>query len=421
MFSALTITEEAMLYLNVKNFGAKGDGTTDDLTAIQAAVDSVDSTYGGTVFFPAGKYRISDTIDITQNGVELRGEGGPGDAWSFGTSNLLVDASGTAIETSTGLLNVNIKQLHIRAANGAGGGDGIVINESNMCLIENCTIKGFSAGNAILIDAGSDPAVALWNRVQNVQTGYCKYGVHLAGDWPNGNWIESCVFYGDESPVAGGVGVWLYGSANYVSNVDVEGFVTGLLLSYGPAQQITNFRSEGCTTGINIATSHHCTVLGATLKDATTGITIGGGSHKAIIIPNQFNNCTTDISDSGLRTIILSDGEGNLQLNSAPVALEDAATIAVDMSLGYNFSVTITDDRAMGNPSNAVAGKGGVFIIKQDGSGGHALTWGNQYYFADGTAPTITTDASAVCVVPYFCESSSIIHCGTGLLDMGTT
>ncbi|XQA66224.1 glycosyl hydrolase family 28-related protein [Xanthomonas sacchari] len=43
--------------VNVKDFGAVGDGATNDQPAIQAALDSV-GTDGGYVFFPAGSYRV---------------------------------------------------------------------------------------------------------------------------------------------------------------------------------------------------------------------------------------------------------------------------------------------------------------------------------------------------------------------------
>lgn len=47
--------------VNVLDFGAIGDGTTDDTAAIQAAVDSVTN---GTVYFPNGTYKITNTITI---------------------------------------------------------------------------------------------------------------------------------------------------------------------------------------------------------------------------------------------------------------------------------------------------------------------------------------------------------------------
>ena len=44
--------------VSVKDFGALGDGVTDDTAAIQAAIDA-QATSGGTVFFPVGIYRVS--------------------------------------------------------------------------------------------------------------------------------------------------------------------------------------------------------------------------------------------------------------------------------------------------------------------------------------------------------------------------
>lgn len=56
---------------NVKEFGATGDGTTDDTAAIQAAIDAVlvadapeGGQMGGTVYLPAGRYVVSDTLTI---------------------------------------------------------------------------------------------------------------------------------------------------------------------------------------------------------------------------------------------------------------------------------------------------------------------------------------------------------------------
>lgn len=58
-------------------FGAKGDASTDDTSAIQAAIDFVDGLGGGTVWFPPGTYVVTGTITLPQF-VDLKGtqEGG---------------------------------------------------------------------------------------------------------------------------------------------------------------------------------------------------------------------------------------------------------------------------------------------------------------------------------------------------------
>lgn len=58
--------------INVKNFGAVGNGNTDDSTFIQNAIDYVASIGGGTVLFPSGTYLVANNI-ILKNNVNLLG------------------------------------------------------------------------------------------------------------------------------------------------------------------------------------------------------------------------------------------------------------------------------------------------------------------------------------------------------------
>src|SRR5512135_793237 len=60
--------------VSVKDFGAKGDGVTDDQPAIQAAIESLAKT-GGTAFVPAGDYRLGDSIVIDRDNITLTGQG----------------------------------------------------------------------------------------------------------------------------------------------------------------------------------------------------------------------------------------------------------------------------------------------------------------------------------------------------------
>jgi hypothetical protein len=53
--------------VNIRVLGAKGNGISDDTKAIQAAVNLVGSSGGGTVYFPSGTYIVSSTIDLKSN------------------------------------------------------------------------------------------------------------------------------------------------------------------------------------------------------------------------------------------------------------------------------------------------------------------------------------------------------------------
>jgi hypothetical protein len=75
-------------HINIKWFGAKGDGISDDTKAIQKAIDYLNPSSaliykfeqspksGGTVFVPRGRFRITETIWLT-NSIRLLGNTGP--------------------------------------------------------------------------------------------------------------------------------------------------------------------------------------------------------------------------------------------------------------------------------------------------------------------------------------------------------
>ena len=90
-------------------------------------------------------------------------------------------------------------------------------------------------------------------------------------------------------------------------------------------------------------------------------------------------------------------------------ALTDGTTITPDFAVANNFSITLGGNRTLANPSNLTAGQSGVIVITQDGTGSRTLAYGSQWKFSNGTAPTLTTTASAVDVLAYFVESSTRI------------
>ncbi len=94
---------------------------------------------------------------------------------------------------------------------------------------------------------------------------------------------------------------------------------------------------------------------------------------------------------------------------AASVSLTDAATIAVDLSTGLNFSVALGGNRTLGNPSNTKVGQSGVIVVTASSST-RTLTLGSNWkpHQAVELFPVSvpTTEALAI---SYWVESSSVI------------
>ena len=91
-------------------------------------------------------------------------------------------------------------------------------------------------------------------------------------------------------------------------------------------------------------------------------------------------------------------------------ALTSASTITIDMALSNNFSVTLAHNATFANPSNDTAGQSGSIFITQDGTGSRTASWGSDWDFAGGTAPTLSTTAAAVDRIDYVILDASNIH-----------
>lgn len=96
-----SVFTDYMGIINVKSYGAVGDGVTDDTLAIQRAIDTCIDNGGGIVFFPSATYRIDTGLLINANYVYLQGKnstlkyyGSNGDAVSFYKSGSYIFGGG---------------------------------------------------------------------------------------------------------------------------------------------------------------------------------------------------------------------------------------------------------------------------------------------------------------------------------------
>lgn len=126
----------------------------------------------------------------------------------------------------------------------------------------------------------------------------------------------------------------------------------------------------------------------------------GGDSKKATLsliglVPKTLAELSTQISDADIaRTDATQTFTGAQQ--TGVTTLTDATTIAVDAALNNAFKVTITANRILGNPTNAVEGMSWTVRLIQDGVGSHSLTFGANYDFGDdNSAPVTGSDGAA--------------------------
>ena len=90
---------------------------------------------------------------------------------------------------------------------------------------------------------------------------------------------------------------------------------------------------------------------------------------------------------------------------SAGVALSDAATVAVDWDTGVNFTLTVTANRVIGNPTNGQPGTWRTILVQGNDTTDRTITFDTQYL---GEVPTITTcDSGVWFLLTIFCVSTS--------------
>jgi hypothetical protein len=159
--------------------------------------------------------------------------------------------------------------------------------------------------------------------------------------------------------------------------------------------------------------------LGSIATQAASNVAITGGSVNGTTVgaSTPSTGAFTTLSASGTSTF---SGAVSATANAymAIDALTDASTIAVDMSVGNNFSVTLGGNRTLGNPTNLTAGQSGVIFITQDGTGSRTLAYSSYWDFPAATAPTLTTTANAVDVIVYTVRSSTSIA-AQAILNIG--
>jgi hypothetical protein len=145
---------------NVKDFGAVGNGTTDDTVSVKKAMLYLAAKGGGTLYFPKGKFKVTSTISLP-GGILIQGSMGKmqsaytSGADSESSSQILFAGTGSLFRIGQLIDNVRIKNIELKATSNTGtyGVEGVGVaatpgigTSSQVFSFDNMVFSNFERG-----------------------------------------------------------------------------------------------------------------------------------------------------------------------------------------------------------------------------------------------------------------------------------
>jgi hypothetical protein len=406
-YSSRTVYARLQDEPNVKDYGAKGDGVTDDTAAIQAAV-----TAQRDVYVPPGTYMISTAILIPSN-TRLHGAGFSSClkatsgftmlsmGWAGGSLPVMLGNS--KIVASGANSHIEICDLFLDSSLTSNGVHNVHMRNTTYCNIHHCVFSGGADGTAFTLSTNYKvtnnfaygQTNACYDQWENSSAGLVAdnfgivtlgYGMLLTGDTSlNGVGTSSNVTFVGNTIIGpnngnGGVGIWLQSGSNLTSNCYncrvvgnyVYGFQVGIRATGGGAHVISDNNISTCTTsGI---------VLSAEV--------VGNAAQNCIVSNNQINACG-GVSSSPL--VLQSGATNNIVGGNSIAGVTSPYAISLDSTtsgnvFNNNYLSTgttgfLTDTGASNlcsNSAGSLYGQG-IFTPIVVSSGGGTPTYAAQY------------------------------------------
>lgn len=260
------IDPEPAQSFDVRAYGAIGDGRTDSARAINAAMDAASHSGGGIVYFPRGRYLISEALVIPP-GIRIRGERtdlvnlvwpdfpNPPDALISGTSRFSIED-----------LTIYASNHHHVIAGGFAGRDALAANASDIA-IRRVRIR------ASAFRGQMDPQAA-FQRMEEFRKTFANFSpdtIRLSGDRIE---VSDCDILGS------GHSLYLLKATNAVISGNILNNGRNGLLSITGSRQV--IFEKNLLTGADLeATGGAITTLSKQVS-ASENIFVGGNTIKAV-------------------------------------------------------------------------------------------------------------------------------------------
>jgi Pectate lyase superfamily protein len=426
---------------NVLRYGATGNGSTDDTTAINKALSC--NTY---VTFPLGTYVTSSALNVL-NGTYIQGQSvGGADSYLSGNAPVTILSSaayGISCNPtgSEAWLGIEISNLMVRSSTGTG--TGIFINNINHCVFRNVNTADYSSGIGWQFGINSTFFAGQYSTLFECRSFNCQSG--LVNNSYGGLEIIGGIFDGNNngtpstSPTVGATGITVNAADNcLLLGTRIQGFATAINVTANAYYfKAVGTRHEMFTTGMLIngnfsvidssnsfnnyidGSGGACVVIGAT-ANSTLVQKFNYGSVSPVPVTNGGTNTIREdaltfrlLLPTLTTTITIPIGvvpPGYSVLPSNIKFVNGGSTLSTLYANRWQFQITgwgsyiDTSMTGTGYTAGWPSGTVQTFLGEATGSTGTAQTPGNILYMtftANGSAPNITDSYIEVTYVRY--------------------
>lgn len=352
--------------VNVKDFGAVGDGVVDDTAAIQAAI--LATTTGKTIFFPSGTYKFSTSLVFNTSKIGFIGEGSSTTFLKYSgantTNDLIVVGDGISQ-----IVNFTISGITIYSSTVMTGGFALHLKKFCRGTITDIIVNGqdispVNVYSGIWFDGLDDVYLSTF-RTYVQSEGVRVNGITGVGQPKAGLMVE-------QGKITGGtIGVHIGGAFGgaYINNVDIiAASQEGILLDNSIAAE-TNREVFIGVCSIDSTGSYGIRVVEEFSSNQTltlTGTWVASSGNHGIFIQNAPGY---KIVASGCR-IFNNNGDGIRTANNGSAFLVTGCSIANNTGYGVNgvinnSSMTIASNSFIANALGDINNVTGGFSVSQ--------------------------------------------------------
>ena len=354
---------EAKTSLSVLDYGAVGDGVTNDTTAVQTAVNAA-AAAGLPLYFPAGIYKLSDWV-VIPTGSRL-----------YGSDATILSGGGAGFQLSTfttgygGAHDILLEGLTFDCENTLTSA--ILLMHNKDIRIVGCHFTNMPDGHFIELNSSQNVSIEDCSFIGNGWTAYQYEAINIdvatQAGYPSGtaeSWdgttcdnihIARCTFQNVEAAAGNHGSVVFNGTALYSTNIYISDCVIdtayngiqlhatrGALVANCIMNNISNFGimfanvSSGSMTGNYFATPTTSTSRGYRLESDT----VSGTTYSCSKIRIQNNTCV-GLAQYGIGILNASacNISGNLfeDMTGITMQLQASTYLKVDNNSGLNCS-----------------------------------------------------------------------------------